>query len=81
MVFVVNDFFQIPSSSFREKRKKVENQENDVNGLQKNESERKHRLFLITKVSEKTVYSSVMSHRPLILIRFILLNKLYIRFI
>ena len=35
MVFVVNDFFQIPSSSLREKRKKVENQEKDVDGLQK----------------------------------------------
>ena len=35
MVFAVNDFFQIPSSTFREKRKEVENEEKNVDGLQK----------------------------------------------
>ena len=35
MVFVVNAFFQIPSSSFREKQKEVENEERNVGGLQK----------------------------------------------
>ena len=35
MVFVVNDFFQIPSFSFREKRKKFETEEESVVGQQK----------------------------------------------
>ena len=35
MVFVVNAFFQNPSSPFREKRKEVENEEKNIDGLVK----------------------------------------------
>ena len=35
MVFFLNAFFQIPSSSFREKQKEGENEERNVDGLQK----------------------------------------------
>ena len=35
MVFVVNAFFQIPSSPLREKRKEVENEEKNIDGMQK----------------------------------------------
>ena len=35
MVYVVNALFQIPFSSFREKWKEVENEEKNINGLQK----------------------------------------------
>ena len=35
VVFVVNAFFQIPSSPFCEKRKVVENEEKSIDGLQK----------------------------------------------
>ena len=39
MVFVVNAFVQIPSSSFRKKRKDVESEEKTVDGLQKKAKE------------------------------------------
>ena len=35
VVFVVNAFFQIPSSSFHTKRKEFENEEKNIDGLQK----------------------------------------------
>ena len=35
VVFVVNAFFQIPSSSFRKKLKEDENEEKTIDGLQK----------------------------------------------
>ena len=35
VVFVVNAFFQIPSSSFCKKWKEVENEDKTINGLQK----------------------------------------------
>ena len=39
MVFIVDAFIQIPSSSFRKKRKDVENEEKTVDGLQKKAKE------------------------------------------
>ena len=35
MVFVLNAFFQIPSSSFRKKRKEIENEKKNISDLQK----------------------------------------------
>ena len=61
MVFVVNAFFQIPSSSFCEKLKEVENEEKTNDGLQKSLSEGKRGLFLINKRSLKTVHILVKS--------------------
>ena len=39
MVFIVDAFIQIPSSSFRKKQKNVENEEKTVDGLQKKAKE------------------------------------------
>ena len=73
MVFIVNAFFQIPSSSVRAKQKEVENEEKTIDGppqkAEVNGNMDCFSLIIILKVSEKSgksqgIFNFLMSGNP-----------------